>query len=180
MENKKIAVFCGSRTGNIAHYTNAAIALAEEMVRSKIDLVYGGGKVGLMGIIADEVMKLGGKVYGIIPEKLMQMEVGHSGITELQIVGTMHERKARMAEMADAFIALPGGIGTLEEIIEVFTWQQIGYHDKPCAFLNTNNYYTTLFKFIDSMVEEGFLSSEQKERLVIDDSPQEILKKIFS
>ncbi|MFY0599259.1 MAG: TIGR00730 family Rossman fold protein [Cyclobacteriaceae bacterium] len=180
MENKTLAVFCGSKKGNNPTYTSAAIELAREMVNRNINLVYGGGKVGLMGEIANEIMKLGGQVFGVIPEKLMQMEVGHSEITDLKVVKTMHERKALMAEMSDAFLAIPGGIGTLEEIIEVFTWQQIGYHEKPCAFLNTANYYQNLFSFIDGMVDNQFLEPEQRDKLIIEDSPEKILSRIFA
>ncbi|MEO9474914.1 MAG: TIGR00730 family Rossman fold protein [Cyclobacteriaceae bacterium] len=179
MENKKIAVFCGSKTGNSPAYTSAAKQLGALMTERNIDLVYGGGNVGLMGIIADEIMSKGGNVYGIIPEKLMQMEVGHPGITELKVVNTMHERKAQMAHMADGFIAMPGGIGTLEEIIEVFTWQQIGYHDKPCAFLNTNNYYDDLFSFIQNMVDKEFLSEEHRNKLISNSNPALLLEQMF-
>lgn len=179
MENKKLAVFCGSKTGNSPAYTSAARQLGVLMTERNIDLVYGGGKVGLMGVIADEIMNKGGNVYGIIPEKLVQMEVGHSGITELKVVDTMHERKAQMAQMADGFIAMPGGIGTLEEIIEVFTWQQIGYHEKPCAFLNTDNYYSDLFSFIQNMVDKEFLSEEHRSKLIVNSSPESLLEQMF-
>ncbi|MFT6866224.1 MAG: hypothetical protein ACJA08_001053 [Cyclobacteriaceae bacterium] len=179
MENKKIAVFCGSKKGNQPVYVEAGRILANEMVKRNIDLVFGGGKVGLMGVIADEMLSLGGKVYGVIPEKLMKMEVGHTGITDLIVVETMHERKALMAEMADAFLAIPGGIGTLEEIIEVFTWQQIGYHNKPCAFLNTDNYYHYLFSFFDQMVAKEFLSLGHKNKLIIEKDPAAVLSLLF-
>ncbi len=144
----------------------------------QIGMVFGGGNVGLMGASADAVMEAGGEVIGIIPKKLMELEVGHQAITELIIVDTMHERKAKMAELSDGFIAMPGGIGTIEEIIEVFTWHQIGYHNKPCAFLNTNGYYDKLFDFLDHSVSEGFLSATQRAELIIADSPAELLKKV--
>lgn len=179
MENRKIAVFCGSNVGNDPSYKEAAIELGKEMVAQNLDLVFGGGKVGIMGVIADEIMRLGGKAYGIIPEKLMAMEVGHEGITELKIVKTMHERKALMAEMSDAFIALPGGIGTLEEIIEVFTWHQIGYHKKPCALLNTANYFDSLIQFIDTMVNQKFLSSSQRNNLIVETKAKDIINRVM-
>ncbi len=179
MENRKLAVFCGSRTGNEPVFSEAGKILAAYMVSKNIDLVYGGGKVGLMGVIADEILRLGGKVYGVIPEKLMKMEVGHTGITNLQVVDTMHERKARMANMADAFLAIPGGIGTLEEIIEVFTWQQIGYHNKPCGFLNTNNYYDHLFAFFNQMVNKDFLTVDHKNKLIVEDDAKTIIDRLF-
>lgn len=179
MENKKLAVFCGANVGNNPRYKEAAIELAAAMVANKVDLVFGGGKVGIMGVMADEIMRQGGKAFGVIPEKLMAMEVGHEGITELKIVKTMHERKALMAEMSDAFVALPGGIGTLEEIIEVFTWHQIGYHKKTCALLNTDNYYDSLIQFINDMVDQGFLSANQKDQLLVTSSVNELIHDIF-
>lgn len=160
MELDRLAVFCGSRSGNDAKYRQLCLDLARQMKALNIDLVYGGGNVGLMGILADEVLRLGGKVYGVIPEKLMAVERGHTGSTELYVVKTMHERKAKMAELSDAFIAIPGGIGTLEEIFEVFTWAYLGYHNKPCGILNLHGFYTPLLEMLDKMVAEGFLSPE--------------------
>ncbi len=175
---KRLAVFCGSRVGNNPAYALAAKQLAAVMVSEGFDLVYGGGKIGLMGIVADEVLMLGGKVYGVIPSKLQSMEVGHDGLTELHIVDTMHERKAMMAQMSDGFIAMAGGIGTLEEIIEVFTWQQIGYHDKPCAFLNTLNYYDPLFGLLQQMVKQNFLDQDQYKRLIIEHTAESLIKNL--
>lgn len=128
-----------------------------------------------MGVVADEMMRLGGEVIGVIPRKLMEAEVGHRSITRLHVVETMHERKAMMADLADGFVALPGGIGTLEEIIEVFTWTQIGYHSKLCALLNTGGFYDPLLTFVDHMVQEGFLSAEQHQRLIVAAEPVTLL-----
>lgn len=148
------------------------------MVSKGIELVYGGGNVGLMGHIADSVLNLGGKVTGIIPERLVDKEVAHNGLTELIIVKTMHERKAKMADLSDGFIALPGGIGTLEEIMEVFTWLQLGYHSKPCALLNVNGFYDPLKMFLESMVTTKFLRKEQKESLLISDDVKYLLEQM--
>ncbi|WP_421876316.1 TIGR00730 family Rossman fold protein [Marinoscillum sp.] len=172
---KRLAIFCGSSTGHNTLYQHEAQAVGKLLAERGIELVYGGGKIGLMGAAADACLEHGGKVIGVIPEKLMTAEVGHTGVTKLHVVKTMHERKAMMAQLSDGFIALPGGIGTLEEIIEVFTWHQIGYHDKPCAFLNTGGYYDKLFDFIDHSVSEGFLSKTQRDELIISDQIEELL-----
>lgn len=148
------------------------------MAERGIGLVFGGGKVGLMGKVADAALAAGGEVTGVIPEKLMTKEVGHTGLTQLHVVSTMHERKAMMAQLSDGFVALPGGIGTMEEIIEVFTWHQIGYHDKPCAFLNTGGYFDRFFAFVEHMVSEGFLSKQQQDELIIRDTPEALLEEI--
>ncbi|GAA3917551.1 TIGR00730 family Rossman fold protein [Chitinophaga oryziterrae] len=150
------------------------------MVSKGIELVYGGGNVGLMGHIADSVLSRGGKVIGIIPERLVDKEVAHNGLTELIVVKTMHERKAKMAELCDGFIALPGGIGTLEEIMEVFTWTQLGYHSKPCALLNVNGFYDSLNIFIEQMVTTRFLRKEQKELLLISDDAKYLIEQMES
>lgn len=177
---KRLAVFCGSRTGNHPAYANAARQLAAAMAAANCDLVYGGGRVGLMGVLADELLHLGGQAYGVIPEKLHDMEVAHRALTELYVVDTMHERKAMMAQMADGFIAMAGGIGTLEEIIEVFTWQQIGYHSKPCAFLNTNSYYSPLLEMINCMVKENFLDQSQFDKLIVEQEVGGLMEKMSS
>ncbi len=179
MTQKRIAVFCGSGTGKKLIYTSGAKRLAKALYDHKIDLVYGGGNIGLMGVIADEMMALGSQVTGIIPQKLMEKEVGHRNITELHVVESMHDRKALMASLSDGFIAMPGGIGTLEEIIEVFTWQQIGYHDKPCGLLNVDGFYDPLVRFIGQMVTEGFLSQKQMDRLIVEQDPERLLIKMF-
>ena len=175
---KRIAVFCGSAKGKNPAYQEAAVHLAHEMAAASMDLVYGGGAIGLMGILANEMMSLNRKVYGIIPKKIYDWEVGHEKITKLEVVSDMHERKARMAEQSDAFIAMPGGIGTLEETIEAFTWQQLGYHEKPCAFLNVNGYYDDLIKFMDRMVSDGFLKKKQREGLIIEQDPKRLVESL--
>lgn len=179
MTQKHIAVFCGSGTGKKLIYTAEAKRLAKALHNRQLDLVYGGGNIGLMGVIADEMMALGSQATGIIPQKLMEKEVGHRNITELHVVESMHDRKALMASLSDGFIAMPGGIGTLEEIIEVFTWQQIGYHDKPCGLLNVNGFYDPLVHFIGHMVSEGFLSQKQMDRLIVEQDPEKLLTKMF-
>ena len=178
MEKIRLAVFCGSSPGKNGKFREAAQAMARLMAQRNIGVVFGGGKVGLMGIVADEALAYGGEVIGIIPEKLKTKEVAHNTLTRLEVVQTMHERKARMAELSSGFIALPGGIGTLEEIIEVFTWHQIGYHDKPCAFLNVDGYYDPLFSFLDRMVSEGFLSSRQRAELIIENDQDRLLDRM--
>jgi uncharacterized protein (TIGR00730 family) len=165
---KRITVFCGSNYGNNPAYAKAAEELAALMVQNNIGLVYGGGNIGLMGHIADEVMRLGGEAIGVIPRKLMEREVGHLGLTKIHIVETMHERKALMADLCDGFIAMPGGIGTLEEIIEVFTWLQLEYHHKPCALLNVDGYYDRLSEFLDFMVTSNFLNGQTRANMLID------------
>lgn len=171
---KNITVFCGSNSGFRTDYAEAAKNLARLFVQNNIRLVYGGGNVGLMGIIADEVMRAGGKVVGIIPDSLDKKEVGHRGITELRVVESMHERKAQMAELADGFIAMPGGIGTFEEFFEILTWAQLGFHEKPCAILNIAGYYDGLLALCDNAVNEGFLRPAHRQ-LILDDSDPEIL-----
>jgi uncharacterized protein (TIGR00730 family) len=143
-----------------------AQALGRELAGRGIGVVYGGGNVGLMGALADATMQAGGEVIGVIPQPLLDREVGHRGVTELKVVGSMHERKMLMADLSDAFVALPGGIGTLEELIEVFTWTQLGLHDKPCAILDSNGYYEHLIAFLDHAVGEGFLRADQRRTLL--------------
>jgi uncharacterized protein (TIGR00730 family) len=164
---KRLTIFCGSNAGTDPAYLQECEKLADIMVSKGIELVYGGGNVGLMGRIADAVLSRGGKVIGIIPERLVEKEVAHNGLTELIIVKTMHERKAKMAELCDGFIALPGGIGTLEEIMEVFTWTQLGYHAKPCGLLNVNGFYDQLNLFLENMVNTQFLRKQTKDLLMI-------------
>ncbi len=166
---QSITVFCGSSSGFRPEYAEAAKELARLLVEQKIRLVYGGGRVGLMGIIADEVMKNGGEVIGIIPESLDKKEVAHRGITELRVVGSMHERKALMAEFADGFIAMPGGIGTFEEFFEILTWAQLGFHHKPCGLLNVKNYYDDLLKLCNNAVNQGFLRAAHRS-LILDET----------
>ncbi len=154
---QSVAIFCGSSSGADPVYTEAAKAMAAAIVERNLRLVYGAGSVGLMGAVADEVLRLGGEVLGVIPQFLVDMEVGHTGLTELIVTETMHERKLAMAEASDAFIAMPGGIGTLEEIIEVFTWTQLGIHQKHCGLYNVNGYYDHLSALLGYMVKERFL-----------------------
>jgi len=178
MTYKRLAIFCGSNKGVNTKYAEAARTVGQLLAKKDIGVVFGGGKVGLMGVVADAALEQSGEVIGVIPEKLMEREVGHTGLTEMHVVKTMHERKAMMAMLSDGFVALPGGIGTIEEIIEVFTWHQIGYHNKPCAFLNTDGYYDKFFHFFDHMVEEGFLSAKQRDELIIAQDPQELISKL--
>lgn len=175
---KSITVFCGSNSGFRNDYAEAARSLARLFVAQNIRLVYGGGNVGLMGIIADEVMRTGGEVIGIIPESLDQKEVGHRGLTELRVVSSMHERKAQMAELADGFIAMPGGIGTFEEFFEILTWAQLGFHDKPCAVLNIAGYYDGLLALCDNAVAEGFLRPAHRALILEDVNPEILLEKM--
>lgn len=160
-----LCVYCGSRHGKDAAFADAARQIGSEIGKRGWQLVYGGGQVGLMGIVADETLAAGGSVVGVIPRVLMEREVGHQRLQELHVVETMHERKHLMAQRAHAFVALPGGIGTLEELYEVWTWRQLGYHDKPLGLLNVNGYYDPLLSFMDHTVDRGFLAPEQMQLL---------------
>ena len=159
---KSICVYCGSNAGSKPAYTERAIALGDRIAKEGLQLVYGGGNVGLMGIVADAVLAAGGEVVGVIPEQLVNWEVAHKGVTRLEVVANMHERKKRMFDLSDAFVALPGGFGTLDEMFEMLTWRQLGIGDKPCAFLDVEGFYTPLMGMIDRMVEERFLHPEQR------------------
>jgi hypothetical protein len=162
---KSICVYCGSNAGNKPVYAERAQALGARIAAEGLQLVYGGGNVGLMGIVADAVLANGGEVIGVIPEQLVQWEVAHKGVTRLEVVANMHERKARMFDLADAFVALPGGFGTLDEMFEMLTWRQLGLGKKPCAFLDVDGFYAPLIGMIDRMVEERFLHAEQRHDL---------------
>ncbi|KAF0225760.1 MAG: hypothetical protein FD176_207 [Rhodospirillaceae bacterium] len=164
---RRICVFCGSNPGQRPEYAEAARSLGALLAGRGLGLVYGGGNVGLMGIVADAAMKAGGNVIGIIPEALMRLEVGHRNVSELRVVGSMHERKAMMAELSDAFIALPGGIGTMEEIFEVWTWGQLGLHTKPAGFLDVGGFYGHLSAFLDHMTAEGFLKPRHRDMVAV-------------
>lgn len=177
---KRLTVFCGSSPGNDPSYLHECEKLAALLVSKGIELVYGGGNVGLMGHIADSVLSGGGKVIGVIPERLVAKEVAHPGLTELIVVKSMHERKAKMAELSDGFIALPGGIGTLEEIMEVFTWTQLGYHSKPCGLLNVNGFYDQLNAFLENMVNSKFLKKEHKAMLLVSNDAGEMIRQMES
>lgn len=173
-----VSVYCGSRHGARPAYVEAARVLGTAIGARGWQLVYGGGKVGLMGEVADATLAAGGRVIGVIPESLMRREVGHKGLTELHVVPTMHQRKQMMAERADAFIALPGGIGTLEELYEVWTWRQLGYHDNPIGLLNTDGFYDGLLQFMQHTVAEGFLSAEQQAVLRVGRDPVALLDEL--
>jgi len=179
-EIKKVAVFCGSATGNNPAIINDCLNLARAFCAYDITLVYGGGNVGLMGILADEILKQGGEVVGVIPEKLVEIEVAHLGITKLHIVTGMHERKAMMASMADAFIILPGGIGTMEEFFEIYTWLQLGYHNKPIAISNIDGFYNTLIAFLDHLVDQQFVKSSQIEKLIVESNSVDLIRRILN
>jgi uncharacterized protein (TIGR00730 family) len=173
-----VAVYCGSRFGDSPAFADAARTLGELIGRGSATLVYGGGRVGLMGTVADAVMASGGQVVGVIPQALMDREVGHTGLTELHVVQTMHERKQSMAERADAFISLPGGIGTLEELYEVWSWQQLGYHDKPVGLLNVEGYYDALLEFHRTMRARSFVSEAQFNALLVENDPARLLARV--
>jgi uncharacterized protein (TIGR00730 family) len=173
---KRICVFCGSSPGSRPEYRAAAEELGTELVRRKIELVYGGGNVGLMGVLADAVLRANGEAVGVIPENLMAREVGHNGLTKLHIVRSMHERKALMADLSDAFVAMPGGYGTLEEFCEVVTWAQLGLHAKPCGVLNVLGYYSPLLAMFDHAVEERFLKTENRGLVLARESAAELLR----
>jgi len=168
-------VFCGASIGANPAYREAAVALGQAIARRGLTLVYGGGAVGLMGVVADAAMAAGGEVVGIIPQSLLDAEVGHKGLTRLEVVDGMHARKARMAELSDAFIALPGGLGTLEELFEVWTWGQLGYHAKPLGLLDVNGFYDKLGGFLDHIVEEGFVRQQHRAMLLLAQQPDELL-----
>ncbi|EKF73410.1 lysine decarboxylase [Alcanivorax hongdengensis A-11-3] len=170
-----LCVYCGSSPGNGSRYIQAAADLASELVARDITLVYGGASVGTMGALANAMMSRGGRVIGIIPDALMHREIGNDHVTELKIVRSMHERKAAMAELADGFIALPGGMGTLEEIFEILTWAQLGFHHKPCALLNVDGYYDHLTTFLDHAVTQGFLKPWHHKLLQVHNDPASLL-----
>jgi uncharacterized protein (TIGR00730 family) len=163
-----LCVFCGSSVGSRPAFIGAAISLGKVLAEQKIRLVYGGGRVGLMGAIADAALQAGGEVVGVIPEHLVAREVAHQGLTDLRIVTSMHDRKALMAELSDAFVAMPGGLGTLEEFFEVWTWGQLGLHRKPYALLNVNGFYDPLVQFIDQLVEQKFVKPEHRRMLIVE------------
>jgi len=176
----KICVFCGSSAGARPAYAAAAKELGELMARRRISLVFGGGCIGLMGTIADAVLNNRGEAIGVIPDGLMRREIGHRGVTKLHVVETMHQRKALMADLSDAFIAMPGGYGTLEEFAEIVTWSQLGIQVKPCALLNIEGYWDGLLEFLDHAVGEDFVRPENRDLIVVGTTPEEILDKIQS
>jgi uncharacterized protein (TIGR00730 family) len=174
----RLCVFCGSSPGHNPVYAALATQLGQALAQRGIGLVYGGGRVGLMGVVADATLAAGGKVIGVIPKALMDRELGHGGATELRVVDSMHERKALMAELADGFVALPGGIGTLEEIFEVWTWAQLGIHRKPCGLLDVNGFFTPLVGFLDQVVANGFLSPAARSMLTVAQSTDELFAQL--
>ena len=173
-----LCVYCGSRHGNDPAHAQAARAVGRQIAQRGWQLVYGGGNVGLMGIVADAALAGGSQVIGVIPRSLMEREVGHPGLSELHVVETMHQRKQRMAEQADAFLALHGGIGTFEELFEVWTWRQLGYHDQPIGLLNVGGYYDALVAFMQQTVDAGFVSEGTRGMLEVGDEPSALLDRL--
>ena len=178
MTFRRICVFCGSNLGSRPVYRAATEQLAAILVQHGIELVYGGGNIGLMGILADSVLADGGTVIGVIPDSLMAREVGHRGLTDLRVVSSMHERKALMSDLSNAFLALPGGFGTFEEFCEVVTWSQLGIQEKPCGLLNVNGYYDPLLRLFDNAVREGFLHPDNRALVLDADDPERLLEKM--
>ena len=172
---KAVCVYCGSSLGSDPVYLEATQDLARTLVARGIRVVYGGASVGLMGALADATLEAGGEVVGVMPQQLVDREIAHRGLTELHVVQTMHQRKALMAELSDAFVALPGGIGTLEELIEIFTWEQLGIHSKPVGVINTAGYYDGLAGFLDHAVEQGFQQPAQRAKLVLAADAEDLL-----
>jgi uncharacterized protein (TIGR00730 family) len=175
---RRVCVYAGSNFGADPAYADAAGALGRLFGDRGIGLVYGGAAVGLMGVVADAVLAAAGEVIGVMPRALVEREIGHAGLTELRMVESMHERKAQMAELSDAFVALPGGIGTLEELIEIYSWSQLGLHRKPCGALNVRGYYNGLAAFLDHAVAEGFLRPEHRAVLIVEDDPATLLERL--
>lgn len=173
----RICVYCGSSPGLLAEYRDAATALGHTLAERGIGLVYGGASVGVMGAVADGVLEKGGEVIGVIPFALATREVAHDGLSELIVVESMHERKARMAELSDGFIALPGGWGTLEEIFEMLTWAQLGFHDKPCGLLNISNYYDQLYAFLEHAINQRFVREQYRPMMMMEPSAETLLNR---
>lgn len=174
----RLCVFCGSSPGNKPEYLAAAQQLGTALAKADIGLVYGGAQVGLMGAVADAALAAGGEVIGVIPRHLVERELAHEGLTTLHEVGSMHERKAMMADLSDGFIALPGGVGTFEELFEVWTWGQLGHHQKPCALLNAAGYYDQLIAFLDHALTEGFMRQPYRDMLIVDTEANALLDKV--
>ena len=177
---KRVCVYCGSSTGNQPVYREAAEAMGSILAARGIGLVYGGGNVGLMGLVADAVLAGGGEVIGVIPQSLADREIAHAGVTDLRIVDSMHTRKWMMADLSDAFIAMPGGFGTFEEFFEAVTWTQLGVHRKPCGLLNAGGFYSPLALFIDQAVTEGFIKPVHRATVIVDDDPARLLDGLAS
>src|ERR1035437_5002585 len=177
---KNICVYCGSSPGRLEAYADGARALAKALVARDLGLVYGGASVGIMGLMADSVLQLGGRAVGVIPEALKRKEIEHQGLTELHVTKSMHERKTLMADLSDGFIALPGGIGTLEEIFEVWTWAQLGIHAKPCGLLNVAGYFDSLTTFLDHAAAEHFVKKPHRSILIVEHQPEALLDRFAS
>jgi len=172
---RRLCVFCGSAKGKRPEYADTAVVMGRLLAERGIGLVYGGGNIGLMGLLADACLRAGGEVTGVIPEALMKKEVGHLALTRLEVVDSMHTRKARMAELSDGFVALPGGFGTFEELCEVLTWGQLGFHEKPVGLVNVVDYFGPLIALCDRAVEDGFMRPEHRELLQAADTPAAVL-----
>jgi uncharacterized protein (TIGR00730 family) len=177
---ERLAVFCGSSFGASEDYKTGAILLGKELAKRNITLVYGGSSNGLMGVVADTVLNEGGQAIGVIPRVLEEREISHKGLTELIKVETMHERKAKMADLSDGYVVLPGGTGTLEEFFEMFTWGQIGLHQKPCGLLNINHYYDPLISLFDHMIEQKFLQEKFRSMAIIEEKPDTLIDKFIN
>src|SRR5262245_38794419 len=177
-DRNAVCVFCGSSPGARSSYRSAAEALGRALARQKRTLVYGGGNVGLMGAAADAALAAGGRVIGVIPQHLVAREVGHAGVTDLRIVSSMHERKQLMADLSGSFVLLPGGLGSLEEFFEVWTWGQLGLHRKPYGVLNVDGYFDPLLAFLDHAVAERFVRQKHRELLIVDDNPERLLARL--
>jgi uncharacterized protein (TIGR00730 family) len=175
---RRVCVFCGSKHGVRPEYTEAARAMGAALAAAGIGLVYGGGRVGLMGVVADAVLDAGGEVIGVIPDHMSDREIAHYGVTDLRVVGSMHERKALMYELSDGFVALPGGLGTLEELFEITTWSQLGLHAKPTGLLDVAGFYTPLVRFLDQLVTEGFIAVRHRRLLRVADKPSALLEQL--
>ena len=172
---ERVCVYCGASRGRDPAYAEAARAMGRALAGRGIELVTGGGRVGLMGVVADAALEAGGRVIGMIPQALMKRELAHAGLSELVVTGSMNERKARMAELADAFVAMPGGLGTYEELFEIWTWGQLGWHHKPCGLLNAAGFYDKLVAFLDGATDDQFLKPEHRAMLVVDADPDRLL-----
>lgn len=175
---RSVCVFCGSSRGIDPDYTEAARSLGRTLAEANVRLVFGGGHVGLMGVLSNAALEAGGEVIGVIPGFLVERELAHSGLSDLRIVGSMHERKALMSDLSDGFITLPGGTGTLEEFFEVLTWAQLGEHEKPCGLLNVAGYYDPLLAVFDHMVDNGFLSQSNRALLLVESEPGRLLQRL--
>lgn len=175
---KRVCVYCGSSPGSMPDYMQAASDLGKALVKRKMDLVYGGASVGTMGEIARTVLAAGGDVTGVMPKGLVEKEIAFKGLTDLRVVDDMHQRKSLMNQISDGFIAMPGGLGTLEEIFEALTWAQLGLHEKPCGLLNVCGYYDKLVEFLDHGVEQGFVKTEYRGMIQVDECPERLLDKL--